>query len=277
MSLRIAGLVLIALLAFAANSILARAALSATSIDPLSFTAIRIGSGALLLAVLVHLRSGPPGRGSWPSALALFAYALLFSLAYRSLGAATGALLLFAAVQLTMLIGAVLRGESMSWRQRAGFALAAGGLATLLLPGLTSPEPASAAMMLTAGAAWGAYSLLARGSGDPTRATAANFLLACLPAAGLVLIGADSVMLDRDGVLLALASGGLASGLGYAVWYAALRSISTHTAAVAQLAVPVLTAAAGVLLLAEPLQLRLVLAGGAILGGIALVAFPGRR
>lgn len=277
MSPRALLLLLLALLAFAANSILTRAALSVTSIDPLSFTAIRIASGALLLAVLVRLRLGPPGRGSWPSALALFAYALLFSLAYRALTAATGALLLFAAVQLTMLIGAVLRGESTTWRQRAGFVVAAGGLVALLLPGLSAPEPTAAAMMLTAGAAWGVYSLRARGSGDPTRATAANFLLACLPAAGLVLIGADSVTLDRDGVLLALASGALASGLGYAVWYAALRSISTHTAAVAQLAVPVLTALAGVLLLAEPLDRRLALAGITILSGIALVALPARR
>lgn len=277
MSPRALLLLLLALLAFAANSILTRAALSATSIDPVSFTAIRIASGALLLAVLVRLRSGPPGRGSWPSALALFAYALLFSLAYRALTAATGALLLFAAVQLTMLIGAVLRGESTTWRQRAGFVVAAAGLVVLLLPGLSAPEPEAAAMMLAAGAAWGVYSLRARGSGDPNRATAANFLLACLPAAGLVLIGADSVTLDLDGVLLALGSGALASGLGYAVWYTALRTITTHTAAVAQLAVPVLTALAGVLLLAEPLDLRLALAGITILAGIALVALPGRR
>lgn len=279
MAPRILMLVVLALFAFAANSILARAALSATLIDPVSFTAIRIGAGAVFLAALVRLRPGPPGHGSWLSALALFCYALLFSLAYRSLGAATGALLLFAAVQITMLIGAMLRREPLSLRQAAGFVLAAAGLVALLSPGLDAPQPLAAALMLAAGAAWGVYSLRARGSGDPTRATAANFLLACLPAAGLLLFGGlfGSVSLDRNGTLLALASGALTSGLGYAIWYAALRSISTHTAAVVQLTVPVLTAVAGVVLLAELVSLRLLLAGGVILFGIALVAVPGRR
>ena len=270
-------LVALALTAFAANSILARAALAATAIDPVSFTAMRIVSGALMLWLIVRLRPGSAaGRGSWASALALFAYALAFSVAYLSLTAATGALLLFGAVQVTMVGWSLVTGDRLTPRQWTGFGLALAGLVWLLLPGLQAPPPGPAALMIAAGVAWGIYTLRARGAGDPTRVTASNFLLASAPAFALAVAFLPRAALDLTGALLAVASGALASGLGYAVWYAALKHIQTSSAAVAQLSVPVITAVAGVALLAEPISLRLVFAGTAVLGGIALVVLkPG--
>jgi drug/metabolite transporter (DMT)-like permease len=278
-----AGLAAVALVAFAANSVLTRAALAGTAIDPVTFTAVRIASGAVMLLLIVAMDpSRPAGRGSWASALALFGYAIAFSLAYRSLSAATGALLLFGAVQVTMIAWARVRGERLARRQWIGAAVALGGLVWLLLPGLAAPPPDAAALMLGAGVAWGIYTLRARGAGDPTRVTAANFARASLPALGLALALAPGLTWDADGLVLAVASGALASGVGYAVWYAALRHIGTHTAAVSQLSVPVLTAIAGVTLLAEPLTSRLITGGVAVLGGILLVvvrprAAPPRR
>lgn len=265
-------LTLAALVAFAANSILTRAALAGTAIDPVSFTAVRIASGAAVLWLIVRMRGdAPAGRGSWASALALFGYAIAFSLAYRSLTAATGALLLFGAVQVTMVGWGLFRGERLAIVQWFGVVLAIAGLVWLLLPGLAAPPIGAAGLMLAAGIAWGIYTLRARGVGDPTRATAANFARAALPAVALALVLVPFSTWDLRGVALALASGVAASGLGYAVWYSVLVHIGTHTAAVSQLSVPVITAAAGVLLLAEPLSLRLVVTGAAILGGIALV------
>lgn len=270
--LRICFLVTLALLAFAANSILARAALTAPMIDPVSFSAIRILSGALMLWLIVRLRPGPAdGRGNWASALALFGYAIAFSLAYLSLTAATGALLLFGAVQVTMVSWNLVTGNRLTLRQWAGFVLALAGLVWLLLPGLAAPPPGAAALMIVAGVAWGIYTLRARGAGDPTRVTASNFLLASAPALVVAVAFLPRASMDLAGVSLAIASGALASGLGYAVWYAALKHIQTSTAAVAQLSVPVITAVAGVGLLAEPMTPRLAGAGAAVLGGIALV------
>lgn len=278
MKIGIASLTATALVAFAANSILTRAALTATAIDPLSFTAIRIASGALMLWLIVRLRPGlAAGRGSWGSALALFAYAALFSMAYLSLTAATGALLLFGSVQATMISWSLFTGDRLTPAQWSGFGLALAGLGWLLLPGLAAPPPGPAALMVTAGVAWGIYTLRARGAGDPTRVTASNFLLASIPAALIAVAFFARASLDFTGILLAAGSGALASGLGYAVWYAALKQIRTPTAAVAQLSVPVITAIAGVGLLAEPLSLRLVLAGVAVLGGIALVVLKPSR
>ncbi len=269
---RVVLLTAVALVAFAANSLLARAALDGTSIDPLTFTAVRLAAGALVLAVLVRARIERPGaRGSWVSAGALFAYALLFSLAYRGLTAATGALLLFGAVQVTMLTVALARGDRLAAHQWAGLAAALGGIAWLLWPGMAAPPVMSAACMAGAGIAWGIYTLRARGGGDPTAVTAANFLRATVPAAVLLGVFASAARWDTHGVVLAVASGALASGLGYAVWYAALRHIGTHSAAVAQLAVPVITALGGVGLLAEPLEARLVGSGLLVLAGVGLV------
>lgn len=265
-------LVLLALVAFAANSLLTRAALESTRIDPVSFTAVRLCSGALLLLLLVR---GRPefgrGRGRWVAAAALFSYALFFSLAYRGLTAATGALLLFGAVQLTMVLAAFHRGERLVGWQWPGLFAALAGLALLLWPGLAAPPLGSTCAMLSAGVAWGVYTLCSGGSGNPTARTAGNFLLASVPALVLVAAWEVNPRWDPMGVLLAVLSGAVASGLGYAIWYAALRHIDTHTAAVSQLSVPVLTALGGVLLLAEPLSARLVLSGFLVLLGIGWV------
>ena len=266
------ALTLLAMLAFAGNSLLCRVALKQTTIDPASFTLIRLASGALVLWLIVRLRSGGqrPG-GSWASALALFAYAAGFSFAYVSLTAATGALLLFGAVQATMISWGLLRGERLGRMQVGGLLLALAGLVALLLPGLAAPPLVGALLMLGAGVAWGVYSLRAKGAGDATNATAGNFLRAAPLAVLLALLSWPWLVPDRVGMFYAVLSGAIASGLGYAVWYTALRGLQATSAASVQLSVPVITALGGVLLLGEGLSLRLVLASGAILGGIAVV------
>ena len=269
---RTALLTVIALMAFAGNSLLCRLALTRTRIDAASFTTIRIASGALVLLLLVQLR---PGRkhtgGSWPSALALIWYAAGFSFAYVRLTAGTGALLLFGAVQATMITVGVLRGERLSALQSGGLLLAYAGLIDLVLPGISAPPLVSAVLMLAAGAAWGVYSLRGKGAGDPTAVTAGNFVRA-VPLAILVSVLASSYRsVDSAGAWYAVASGALASGLGYAVWYTALHDLRATTAATVQLSVPVIAAAGGVLLLREPLTSRLLIAAACILGGVALV------
>lgn len=278
----IAGLTALALLAFAGNSLLCRAALRDTAIDPASFTLLRIVAGALVLALLVGLRAPAQLRaGSWTSAAALFAYAIAFSYAYIGLSAGTGALILFGAVQASMLGWALLRGERFGAVQSLGLVLAIAGLIGLLLPGLSAPPFGAALLMLLAGIAWGVYSLRGRGAGDPTAVTAGNFLRA-VPMAGAaiaiaLLLAPDAMQIDAPGSLYAIASGALTSGLGYAIWYRALPQLRASTAATVQLSVPVITAVAGVLLLSEPVSLRLVLASIAVLGGVALVVLWPKR
>lgn len=276
----------LAMIAFAANSLLCRIALGHTRIDPASFTTIRIASGALVLGLIVHMRRSAPrdprtasslGEGSWPSALALFAYAAAFSFAYTRLTTATGALILFGAVQATMIGHGLLAGERLSGQQTLGVAAALAGLVGLLLPGLSAPPLASAATMLVAGVAWGVYSLRGRSGGDPTRVSAGNFLRATPIAFALSLLGLDAFSLDRAGALAAVVSGALASGLGYAIWYGVLPALGATRAAVVQLSVPVLATIGGILFLGETPSLRLVLASIAILGGIALVIRAGAR
>lgn len=270
-------LTVLALIAFAGNSLLCRLALTRTSIDAASFTTIRLVAGAVVLILLVTLRAGGPRpSGSWPSALALFVYAAGFSFAYVKLTAGTGALLLFGAVQATMISVGVLRGERLTAVQGSGLLLAYAGLIGLVLPGLSAPPLPSAALMISAGAAWGVYSLRGRGADDPTAVTAGNFARA-VPMA-LVLSAAASAQrsVDVAGVIYAVTSGALASGVGYAIWYTALRGLRATNAATVQLSVPVLAALAGVVLLHEPLTMRLTLAGPAILGGVALVVLTRR-
>jgi len=266
-------LTLIAMLAFAGNSVLCRLALGQELIDAASFTTVRVMSGALILGLLSWRRLRDLGRfrsGLLPAS-ALFIYMILFSLAYRSLSAGTGALILFAAVQLTMFVVALRNGEAFPWLSRAGLLLAISGLVYLVMPGLAAPDPLGAFLMSLAGAAWGVYSLLGRKSADPLNATARNFLF-CAPLAActsLVFIGQFHV--TPQGLLLAAASGALASGLGYVIWYAALAGLGATSAATVQLSVPVIAAVGGVLLLSEPLTLRLILASAATLGGVAMV------
>jgi drug/metabolite transporter (DMT)-like permease len=269
---RLILLTLLAMIAFAGNSLLCRQALKHTTIDAASFTTIRIASGALALWLIVRLRSGlPAGAGNWPSALALFAYAAGFSFAYISLPAATGALLLFGAVQATMIGYGLWHGERLRPRQMLGFVLAMGGLVGLLLPGLSAPPLFGSALMLAAGLAWGVYSLRGRGAGDATRVTAGNFMRAVAFSAVLSLATLPWLSLDQVGVWLALVSGALTSGVGYAVWYTALGGLRATTAATVQLSVPVIAALGGIVFLGEAMTVRLLLASGAILGGIFLV------
>lgn len=269
---RLVLLTCLAMLAFAGNSLLCRLALRDTGIDPASFTTVRILSGALTLwLLLVWRRRTTALAGNWLSALALFSYAAAFSYAYLSLTAATGALLLFGAVQATMMGHGLLRGERLRPLQWLGLLLAATGLAVLLLPGLAAPPWQGAAMMMGAGVAWGVYSLRGRGSADASAVTAGNFVRAVPFALLLSAATLGQLSMDRDGMLLAIASGALTSGLGYAIWYLALPSLKATSAATVQLSVPALAALGGVLLLAEPMSLRLWLASAAILGGIAIV------
>jgi len=277
MSARTALLTLLAMLAFAGNSLLCRLALKDGHIDAASFTAIRIVSGAIMLAVIVRLRNGQPlAAGSWRSALALFIYAAGFSYAYLGLSAAAGALLLFGAVQITMIGYGLWKGERLARPQVLGLFIAAVGLLALLLPGLAAPPPLHATLMAVAGMAWGVYSLRAKGAGDPTSATAGNFLRAAPIAAALGVALLPWTKLDGSGIACALASGALASGLGYVIWYRALQGLAATTAASVQLLVPVLATLGGVALLSEPMTARLLYAAAAILGGLALVIFKKR-
>ncbi|MCB1802456.1 MAG: DMT family transporter [Gammaproteobacteria bacterium] len=274
--LRIALLTLLTMLAFAGNSVLCRLALKETAIDAASFTSVRLLSGAVVLFLITRLLHPPrSGNGSWGSAFALFVYAAAFSFAYIQLDAATGALLLFGAVQVSMIGYGLWSGERLAARQVLGLVAALAGLTGLLLPGLHAPPLVAATLMLSAGIAWGVYSIRGRGAGDPTRVTTGNFLRAVPMALGLsALVGLPGIAdlsLDTAGLGFALASGALTSGLGYALWYRVLPSLQSTHAATVQLSVPVITAIAGVLLLEEPITLRLVLASLAVLGGIALV------
>ena len=269
---RAALLTMLAMIAFAANSLLCRVALRDTTIDAVTFTTVRLIAGALTLWLIVSLRTGKPGvSGSWYSALALFAYAITFSWAYRSLSAAAGALLLFGAVQATMIAYGLWAGERLRVRQWIGLALALTGLAGLMLPGLSAPPLNGALLMMTAGMAWGVYSLRGKGAGDPAGATAGNFLRTVPIALALSLALLGDARWDQAGVWYAVASGAVASGIGYAIWFAALPGLKATSAATVQLSVPVIAAIGGILFLGESLTLRLVLASAAILGGIALV------
>ena len=275
-------LTVLAMTAFAGNSLLCRLALKNTGIDAASFTAIRLVSGALVLWLVTRqFRLGQPGKGNWLSALALFAYAAAFSFAYTSLPAGAGALLLFGAVQATMIGYGLWSGERLQPVQTAGLALALGGLSGLLLPGASAPPLAASGLMIGAGMAWGIYSLRGRGAGDPTRVTAGNFLRAAPFALafslGVFLVNEQGASFDAAGFAYAALSGAVTSGLGYAIWYTALPALKAVTAATVQLSVPVIAALGGIALLGEPVTLRLVLASGAILGGIALVVLQKRR
>ncbi len=269
---RLLILTLLTMVAFAANSILCRLALETTSIDPATFTVIRLVSGAATLWLIVRVRTGGKAlAGSWASAFSLFTYAAAFSFAYFSLSAGTGALILFGAVQATMILYGLLRGERFTPLQTAGLLLALGGLVALLLPGATAPHWAGATLMTIAGMAWGAYSLMGRASTHPIETTAGNFLRAAMFGVLLSAVSIGVFAWDARGALLAVLSGAVASGLGYAIWYTVLPALRATHAATVQLSVPVIAAIGGVLLLGERLSLRLVLCSVAILGGIALV------
>jgi drug/metabolite transporter (DMT)-like permease len=255
------------MIAFASNSLLCRAALKHTGIDAASFTFIRIFSGAIALWLIVKLRRKTwSGAGNWLSALALFVYAAAFSFAYNSLAAGTGALILWG----------LRKGEQLHARQVLGLTLAAGGLVLLVFPGLASPSLGGSILMLAAGMAWGIYSLRGKGEKSPASATTGNFLRAVPFAAALIILCFPWARVDRAGVVYAILSGAIASGVGYVIWYSVLPGLKAASAATVQLSVPVLAATGGILLFGEPLSLRFIFASIAVLGGIALVVIKKR-
>lgn len=302
---RIFILTLLAMIAFASNSLLCRAALKQTNIDAATFTFTRIFSGAVALWLLMHVRrrtianrtaspvvetfSGSPlvtclprrssakadhlslRNGTWSSALALFAYAAAFSFAYIALSAGTGALLLFGAVQATMILWGLHKGERLNTIQIVGFIVAITGLVALVLPGLSAPPLAGSILMLGAGLAWGIYSLRGKGERNPASATTGNFVRAVPFAAALSIIFAPRMHAHLAGIIYAVISGAVTSGVGYVIWYSALPGLKAASAATVQLSVPVLAATGGIVLLGEPITLRYMLASVAVLGGIALV------
>jgi len=266
-----------ALAGFAANSLLTRAAVGRHLIDPVSFSEVRLASGALTLLVLQHLsgRSGAVAGRTWDSvigAAALAVYAFAFAFAYARIDAGSGALVLFGGVQLTMLTWSVLSGERSGALEWIGLATAAAGLVVLTHPGSTAPDHRGAALMASAGVAWGIYTLRGRGAGDPLARTTTSFLWAAMAGAAVVVLLASGVLLRGRGVMLGAISGAVASGIGYTLWYVALPSLTAFRAALLQLMVPVLTALAAVPMLGEHISRRLVAASALVLGGIAIAA-----
>ena len=268
----------VAMIAFAANSVLCRMALAPDAIDAASFTTLRLASGAATLWVLIRVLSKPHSRpgGSWESAIYLFIYAIAFSFAYVSLSAGTGALILFGSVQITMIVWALVTGERPHPGRWIGMAIALGGFIYLVLPGVTAPSPVGAMLMTAAGVSWGFYSLRRLGDSNPLLATAGNFLRAAPLALVISLVMLSGTQATAPGIWLAIASGSLASGLGYVVWYAALRGLSASGAAVVQISVAPVAAEGGVLLLGEAISARLVVSSSLILGGIALALLARR-
>jgi drug/metabolite transporter (DMT)-like permease len=264
----------LALVAFASNSILARLALRSGQMDAASFTSVRLVAGALMLGLLVRIQSGAwrPRSSSGPvGPVALIAYAVAFSFAYVRIGAAVGALILFGAVQMTMVGWGIARGERPSARVWLGAAITAGGLVWLTLPSVGRPDPAGSGLMALAGVMWGVYSLVGRTAGDALASNARSFFWAVPPALALEAARFSTAAATSRGILLAATSGAITSGLGYAVWYRALRGLTATQAAVLQLGVPVIAGFAAVALLREPASPRLVASGAAVLAGLALV------
>ena len=268
------ALTLLALVAFASNSLLTRLALGSHQLDAASFTALRLASGAVMLAALVvaQSRSWTALRGTGVAGpVALFVYAAPFSFAYLRIGAAVGALVLFGVVQLTMIGYGIARGERPTPVMWVGLALAAGGLLALTLPAVARPDPLGVALMTVAGVAWAVYTLVGRGTKDPLAANARSFVWSTPLAMLLVAIARGPVQTTSRGIVLALISGAVMSGLGYAIWYRALPRLTVTQAAVAQLSVPVIAAVGAALTLGETLTVRLLVSGAAVLAGVGLV------
>ena len=275
---RLIFLTTLTMIAFAANSVLCRMALKETALDAASFTSLRLLSGAAMLWLLMRWqRQAPLQHGTWRSALALFIYAVALSFAYRSINTGAGALMLFGAVQATMLIAGFIAGDRMSRLQSAGCVAALAGLVILVSPGVEAPSVLDSLLMLASGVAWGIYSLWGRGLANPAAATAGNFLRAAPPALALAVIALPWLQWDARGALYAVLSGAVTSALGYVLWYRVLQHLRAMTASTVQLSAPIIAALGGVLLLGEAFTADLLLASVLILGGIWLVLRYGKR
>jgi drug/metabolite transporter (DMT)-like permease len=270
----IAILTLVTLVAFAANSRLCRMALGDNHIDPVSFTTVRIASGALILIPLARFTTesatDSKRQGSWGSGLALFFYAGALSLAYISLDTGMGALILFGSVQATMIGAGIVSGEQPRAIQWIGIVTALGGLAYVVWPGMSAPDLKGAILMLLSGIAWGAYSLRGKGVSAPIATTAGNFVRAVPMAVCGSIIAFATIHYENIGIVLALVSGTITSALGYVLWYRVLRNLSTTQAAIVQLLVPVIAAFGGVAFLTEQVTTRLIISSVLILGGVAV-------
>jgi drug/metabolite transporter (DMT)-like permease len=277
-TIKILFLASLTLIAFAGNSVLCRLALEKSTIDPYSFTALRLFGAVLVLVPLSRFIRDGKGKtkgigwpqGSWRSGCMLYVYAAAFSMAYSSLSSGTGALILFGAVQITMLLAAHRNGERMRTTQWAGFGVAIAGIIYLVSPGISAPNPQGALLMSLSGVAWGLYSIAGRGSASlSTLTTSGNFLRAA-PLALLVSVCALSQMqLSAEGIILALISGVITSGIGYVIWYMTLPKLTTHQAAMTQLLVPPIATIGGVLFIHEPFTTRLGIASMMVIGGVA--------
>ncbi len=264
----------LALIAFAANSVLCRMALGNDTIDAAGFTIIRLLSGALVLLLILqitHNKKSSSAKGNWLGGLMLFLYAITFSYAYITLDTGTGALILFGSVQISMLLISIVRGNRLHISEWVGVFIAFSGLVYLVMPGVTAPSLTGFVLMTTAGIAWGIYTLNGRGSTSPLHDTAYNFLRTLPFVAVVTILTLTRIRFTYEGLLLAVLSGAVASGVGYTIWYSALRGLSATQAAVVQLSVPVIAAIGGVIFMAETITLRLLLAALLILGGILLV------
>ena len=271
---KIIVLTTLALIAFAANSVLCRLALGGKTIDASGFTSVRLLSGALVLYLIISLgknKTSPTKNGSWFSAIMLFLYAITFSYAYISLDTGTGALILFGAVQITMILLSIYYGNRLHFTEWIGVIIAFTGFVYLLLPGVHMPSIRGFILMTLAGIAWGFYTVHGRASTNPVRDTAYNFLKTIPLVLILIAITFKQVNYSTEGIVLAMVSGGITSGIGYTIWYMALRGLSSVQAAVLQLLVPIIAAFGGVLFISEKITLRLTTASLLILGGILMV------
>ncbi len=264
----------LALTAFASNSVLCRLALDGDTIDAVSFTVIRLIAGIVTLCTIVIVQSGlkkPTLTGSWTASFMLFLYAITFSLAYISLNTGTGALILFGSVQISMIMISILTGSRLHATEWLGIAVAFAGIVYLVIPGVDAPSLAGFVLMTTAGIAWGVYTLKGRNSSNPLLDTSSNFIRTLPLVAILLIISIPGANVTGNGIVLAVLSGGLASGIGYSIWYAALKNLTATQAAVVQLSVPIIAALGGVTIVSEPLTVRLMLSSVVILGGITIV------
>lgn len=277
MALKIIILTVLTMVAFAANSILGRMALRTTDIDPASYVLIRLVSGAIILAVLAGLgRAKAPGRlgeGNWTSALALFSYAAAFSFAYLGLDTGTGALILFTTVQGTMISWGLYQGDRPSLVEWLGLGVAFAAFVWLVSPGISRPDVTASCLMIGAGLAWGVYSIRGKSATDPLQATAGNFLRSVPIAIALLAMFFKSSSIPLQGAALAICSGAITSGLGYALWYQVLKSLTSMQGAMVQLSVPAIAAAGGIAFLGEPLTWRFIFCSTLILGGIGVAIF----